>query len=168
MLALHWAYFHRRSDAFGPFRGVIPARRESVDRPRATWAHVYPLIPAVARPKSASTECRIVCHHARRRIISGLIPPERFQRSPGTRLPSAVNCRNGPWAILENGNKRHRGGHFGRRAQVSAPAAYGQHRAHSPAQPDHAFRLIGRGLVCIHRRTPARRGNRGTRRHIDI
>ena len=53
MLALHCAYFHRRSDAFGPFRGVILARPESGDRPRATWAYVYPLISAVARPESA-------------------------------------------------------------------------------------------------------------------
>ncbi len=52
MLALHSAHFHRMtgptrlgselSDAFGPFRGVIPACRESADRPGATDAHVPP------------------------------------------------------------------------------------------------------------------------------
>jgi hypothetical protein len=42
MLALDCAYSHRRSHAFGPCRGVIPARRELVDHPRTTWAQCTP------------------------------------------------------------------------------------------------------------------------------
>jgi hypothetical protein len=51
MLALDSAYSHRRSDAFGPLRGVIPARREPVYCPDATWAQCTALIPAYSRPR---------------------------------------------------------------------------------------------------------------------
>ena len=56
---LDYAAIHAPTARVGPGR-LWPislnhplARPEPVDRPRETWAHVYPLIPAVARPKSA-------------------------------------------------------------------------------------------------------------------
>lgn len=41
-----------------PFRGVIPARAESVDRPRAAWAQYTPLIPAYSRPEEEKRKKR--------------------------------------------------------------------------------------------------------------
>jgi len=92
MLAVHCACFHRRSDAFGPFRGVIPARPESVGRPQATWAHVYPLIPAVARRESA---CSARVHGSQGSSGWPLTRDERLAFKSG----KAASCVNG-WSSV--------------------------------------------------------------------